>query len=46
MEDIGKAIEDERRKNWEPIISIDTVYKAIVSNKKFDKITGISVFAP
>ncbi len=44
MEDIGKSIEDERKKNWEPSVTIDTVYRAVASIKKLDKITGMIFF--
>eukprot|EP00826_Nyctotherus_ovalis_P022817 TRINITY_DN1761_c0_g1_i12.p1 TRINITY_DN1761_c0_g1~~TRINITY_DN1761_c0_g1_i12.p1 ORF type:complete len:215 (-),score=74.50 TRINITY_DN1761_c0_g1_i12:153-797(-) len=40
IEEVGKVIEDERRKEWEPIITCETVYKAITNIKMFDKING------
>ena len=38
--EVGKAIEGERRQNWEPKITHDTVYKAVTGIKMFDKING------
>eukprot|EP00826_Nyctotherus_ovalis_P021156 TRINITY_DN1677_c0_g1_i2.p1 TRINITY_DN1677_c0_g1~~TRINITY_DN1677_c0_g1_i2.p1 ORF type:complete len:209 (-),score=73.67 TRINITY_DN1677_c0_g1_i2:185-811(-) len=40
IDSIGKEIEDERRKNWEPIINTEMVYKAAANVKMFDKING------
>ena len=40
IEHIGKAIENQRKKRWESIMTIDLVYKAITESKEFDKITS------
>lgn len=41
MEELGRAVEEKRRQAWEGMISVDTVFQAATSIKKFNKMTGM-----